>query len=331
MIQDKLIQYVSNRLDEPEAKEVRDWISESEENKKEFIRLKNAFALSGKRIKGLSVESDFQKLKRNMNFTGRNKTIKLFRELVKYAAVVVITLLIGYSASEFFSTETDNQISYNELIVPLGQISEFELSDGTHVWLNSGTRMKFPTEFNKEQREIFLEGEAYFKVASDKKHPFLVKSGKMITRVLGTEFNVSAYNDNSTIETTLIEGVVEVLDLEYQKKAQLETAQQFVFSKQDQKHSIRKVDIKPYEAWKKGELYFRDKTLAELKPKLERWYNVDIVFADERTKTHGFSGTVLKQLPFDQVLQFFQLMIPIDYRVEVKQGARNRVTIYSKE
>ena len=326
---DKLINYVAHRLNESESKEVRDWIHESEDNRKEFIRLKNVYTLSGKTIKGISVDSDFLKLKKKLNLSKETKTFSLINNMLKYAAIVIFTLLIGYSASRFISVDDRNELSYNELIVPLGQISEFILSDGTHVWLNSGTKFRFPTEFGDHKREIYLEGEAYFKVSKDKHHPFLVNSGQMVTRVLGTEFNVSAYKNSDEIETTLIEGSVEILNTKHKKIVRLEPEQQFVYSNSKQIHTVTQVDTKPFEAWKDGELVFRNKTLEEIKPKLERWYNVNIEFQDEISKNYRFSGTLLKQKPVDQILQVIQVFIPIDFQVQVNPGAKNDIQIYS--
>ena len=334
MTQDKLIKYITGNLSEEEAGSVRTWIGENQENKDEFIRLKNAYAFSGRTMKGLSVDSDYLQIKNRIREKQSGKVYSLLRTSLKYAAIVVFALLVGYSVSELrFSPEAsiNYEAKLNELIVPNGQISEFILNDGTHVWLNSGTKLRFPTDFGKKHRHIFLEGEGYFKVAKDKNRPFFVNSGKMVTKVLGTEFNVSAYKDNKTIETTLIEGSVEIQNSDHRKIALLKPEQQFVFSNNRKKYAIVEVDTKPYEAWKNGELYFRNKTLLEIKPKLERWYNVEIVFADEKSKTYAFSGTVLKQKPFDQILQTFQLTIPIDYKIKVKAGERNRITIYSIE
>ncbi len=331
MIKENLIKYITNNLNEADAAGVRELINTDSEYKKEFIRLKNIMAFSSSYFGNININSEFERISNKLKFRKQSKVRRIIYTGLKYAAVILFAVTIGYGTSELelFKTDESVELVMNEMIAPNGQISEFILSDGTHVWLNSGTTIKFPSCFSNKKRDIYLEGEAYFEVSENKKWPFFVHSGKMITKVLGTEFNISAYSDNQFLETTLINGSVEIQDHYFKKVVILKPGQQFVHSRDNKINKVRKVDTRPFEAWKDGELIFRNRSLDEIKVKLERWYNVDITFGDEKVKAFRFSGTILKDKPFDQVLQAIKLTLPIGYKIDVIPDAKNKILLYS--
>lgn len=328
----KLINYIVGNYSDSDAKEVRGWINSSEKNKQEFFRLKSIYAFSQAKSKRLNIDTEYKIIIKKLGIKKLHVfRIRIYRNVIRYAAIIVFALMVGYTASQlhFLNGVEDEKIALNEIIVPPGQISEFVLSDGTHAWLNSGTTIKFPSKFNQATREIFLEGEAYFKVTANKKKPFLVRSGTITTKVVGTEFNVSAYDENESIETTLIKGAVEILGYSDKKIVGLSPGQQFSYTKNTRKYTLNEVNTEPFEAWKEGELIFRDKSLKEVSLKLERWYNVEIYFGDDLVGNYKFSGTLLKEKPFDQILQAIKLTLPISYNIEIKHQEKNKITLYS--
>ena len=329
-MKEELINYITGDCSDSDAKRVRGWINFSEENKQEFFRLKSIYAFSKTTSKRLDVDAEYKSVFKNLGIR-KLHMLRIYRSTIRYAAIIVLALMVGYTASQlqFFNGGGNKQVALNEIIVPPGQISEFVLSDGTHAWLNSGTTIKFPSMFDQTNREIFLEGEAYFKVTSNKKKPFLVRSGDLTTKVVGTEFNVSAYAESQTIETTLIKGAVEILGYSDEKIVGLSPGQQFYYTKTTGRYTLNKIDTEPFEAWKEGVLIFRDQSLKEVSSKLERWYNIEISFGDNLVGDYKFSGTLLKEKPFDQILQAIKLTLPISYEIEVKHQEKNKITLYS--
>lgn len=331
MDQDQLIKYITGNLGEDEAKDVRSWINTEEANKNEFIRLKNIHAFASEGKHKLPIEDDFFQLNRIINQKTKS-TIQLnVRHYLKYAAILIAALLIGFSVSEVRFRLSSNQTAelFNEFYAPEGQISEFKLADGTRVWLNSGTRIKVPVSFNAKHRMVYMEGEAFFQVTKDPKHPFFVQSNELSIRVMGTSFNVSAYQTDVNSEVTLINGQVGIKERNGQRLAMLKPGQQLVYDKTTGKKLKRFVDTSPYEAWRDGEMIFRDCTLGKIAEKLERWYNVEIDFNSQEISQFKFTGTILKNKPLSQVLEAITLTSPIRFEIKVNSDQKNQVLLYS--
>lgn len=331
MEQDQLIKFITGNVEETEAKDVRTWINANEANKHEFIRLKNihAFASGGKHI--LQIEDDFLQLNRLINQETKPTKLAIFRRYLKYAAILIAALFIGFSASEIryiFPSFTESELT-NEFYAPEGQISEFKLSDGTRVWLNSGTRIKVPVSFNSKHRMLSMEGEAFFQVTKDPLHPFFVNTKELSVRVMGTSFNVSAYETEKNTEITLIEGTVGVKEINGERLAKLFPGQQLVYEKATGAKVKREVDIIPYEAWRDGKMIFKDRTLEFISERLERWYSVKIAFNDKNVSQLKFTGTILKNKPLSQILEIITLSAPIRFDIKVKPNEKNEVTLYS--
>lgn len=179
---------------------------------------------------------------------------------------------------KYLSQSNIKVLEYNELNIPYGQVFELELSDGTLVHLNSGTTIKYPINFIKgKNREVFINGEAYFDVVEDKAHPFLVHSEEVTVEVLGTEFNVSSYPENPEIQTVLVEGEVAMRNSETDEADMVLTpGTKGSWNKTTLSSRISEVDVNLYTSWIGGELVFRDTPFDEILTMLERRYNVSI-------------------------------------------------------
>lgn len=329
MDQDQLIKYVTGNLGEDEAKGVRSWIHAEEANKNEFIRLKNIHAFVSEGKQKLLPEDDFLELSKKIN---QKPNIQFnLRRTLKYAAILIASLFIGYSVSELRHLRLSNQTTelYNEFYAPEGQISEFKLSDGTRVWMNSGTRIKVPMNFDSKHRLVFMEGEAFFEVTKDPKNPFYLHTSELSVKVMGTSFNVSAYQSEENSEITLIEGKVGIKERYGQRLAMLLPGQQLVYNKNTGEKLKREVDTLPYEAWRDGKMIFKDRSLEYIAERLERWYNVEIEFKCQEISQLKFTGTILKNKPFSQVLEAITLTSPVRFEIKVNSDQKNRVILYS--
>jgi ferric-dicitrate binding protein FerR (iron transport regulator) len=189
---------------------------------------------------------------------------------------------------------------YTEFIVPTGQMSEIALSDGTHVWLNSETTLRYADSFGKESRKVELSGEAFFKVNRNE-IPFKVKIKGNEVEVLGTSFAAIAYPDEDFSRVTLVEGSVQINDNNGITLKQLAPNQQ-VNIPDDKNEEITTTEVNTtfYESLIKGEIRFDDELLSEVARRIERWYNVEIRFASTDMQAMRFTGTVLKEKPVDQ-------------------------------
>ena len=229
---------------------------------------------------------------------------------------------IEYKNGEiFYNTEIKTtEIVYNKLEVPRGGECIITLDDGTKVWVNAETKLKYPVSFAGEQREVILEGEAFFEVAKDKK-PFIVKTSFGDVRVLGTAFGINAYVDQPEGYTTLVRGKVSVTAGAGEPLV-IQPGEQVVSSK-DGKTRKQEVNVDEFVGWKDGIYVFRDKKLVDIMNILERWYNISVLFEDESLKSLLFTGNLKR---YDDINVFFDALSrtgDLKYRVE-----RNHVILY---
>lgn len=196
------------------------------------------------------------------------------------------------------------EVVYNELIVPVGGEYRLLLSDGTMVYMNSESRLKYPVRFVGDRRVVELEGEAYFDVARDEKCPFIVRTNLVNVDVLGTSFNVMAYKVDNRTEVTLVKGKVNVSCGEARKM--LEPNQQFVLNNENGECVVREVNVNTFIDWKNGILNFDALPLGELSEKLGRWYGVKFFFTNEKLKQLKFSGAVKKYNDIDYILSLIE-------------------------
>ncbi|WP_321281028.1 FecR domain-containing protein [Marinifilum fragile] len=201
------------------------------------------------------------------------------------------------------SNKANELISYNSLVVPRGGEFQLELEDGTKVWVNSETRLRYPTKFPNGERVVLLEGEAYFEVSKDKNRPFIVKTQGIDVRVLGTQFNISSYADDKAIQTTLVEGSVAVMDSKNPgTNLILDPGYQAVFSKGDRELENKKVNVDLYTSWKDGKFVFEQSSLYDIMNKVSRWYDVKVFYQNNAAGDINFTGTLKRYESLDRLL-----------------------------
>lgn len=224
--------------------------------------------------------------------------------------------VLDYSTEQLSAVESMKPI-YNQLIVPYGKKFEIILSDGSKVYLNSGTKLRYPVSFIAGQtRDVFLDGEAYFEVAKDKARPFTVITDQLNTRVYGTEFNVSSYKNENNTSTVLVEGSVGVYksnNADGSHPVMIEPGERALFGQED--IVVEDVQVEKYIAWKDGKLFFVNDRFDVIVRELERHFNVSIDNQNELLEAKRFTGTFDVE-SLDQVLEVFQLHSPFEYSKE---------------
>ena len=197
---------------------------------------------------------------------------------------------LNYSVAE--NIDNDVELVYNQLVIGTGEEYQLVLSDGTKVWLNSETQLKYPAQFASSIREVELKGEAYFEVAKNKEAPFIVKTPDMDIEVLGTKFNISAYSNDYSTKTTLLEGAVKVRAPEQNTtpKIILKPNEQAIFDKANNTFEVKVVDPQMYIGWVNGYFVFDEVQLDQIMVQLSRWYNIHVVFNDQNAMNSQFSG-----------------------------------------
>lgn len=229
---------------------------------------------------------------------------------IKMDANGVITYVINPNAD----TAKEDANSFNTLSTPTGGQYNIVLADGTKVFLNAVSSIKYPTQFNGDQRIVEFEGEAYFEVAKNKNKPFLVKSDKQTIEVLGTHFNVNAYNNESAVKTTLLEGSVAVSSKN--QKAILKPGQQSKVSESSTKIGVKEVDTEAAIAWKNGRFKFDNADLKSVMKQLERWYGIKVEYRGDVSDVR-FNGGTFRNKNLSEVLKVLELS-NIKFKVEGK-------------
>lgn len=249
-------------------------------------------------------------------------------QFAKYAAILIFAYYLGFQTNSFY--QWNGKMQYTDIEVLNGQMGHIFLCDGTEVWLNSGSHFKYPTQFNQKERDVYLDGEAYFHVTSNKKLPFKVKTNDMEVEVLGTSFNVSAYQDDIEQSVVLVEGNVQINKTSGEKIANLLPGQIAYKHENCSNLKIKKVSTNLYTTWKDGKVVFEAERLEEIAKKLERWYNVTINFENEKLKDYEFSGTILRNKPIDQVIMAFEMLAPLKFKYTIMASEKNQITIQKK-
>ena len=368
---------IQGKLSEAEKEKLNSWIASSAENKATYEKAINPAEQLAKlkNYQAYDVDKAWKNL-RNKN----GKIVYLQTKLVRYAAAVLIPLLI--STSVFFvlknrqpeislatideqikpgtekatlilsdGAEVDltaeinenkikkdgvkidrekkklfynqkekttveiTKLAYNQLRVPLGGTYTLTLADRTQVWLNAGSSLKYPVEFTEDTRQVYLSGEAFFDVTKTGK-TFIVNAEDAAIRVLGTQFNVTAYADETKLTTTLVEGKVQIEGDSISKPEILTPDMQAVITKHANHVETRKVNTGEFTSWKDGKLEFRNQDLEQVMKRLSRWYNFEYEFENQQAKAFHFSARINNTEQISTILEMLELTTQVKFEIK---------------
>ncbi len=268
------------------------------------------------RLRGVSGNRSWKRVSDHL----KRKKVSLFMSMARYAAVIVAAFLTGNLIHGQWNSGTE-VAQFAEVYVPPGQMSEISLYDGTHVWLNSGTTIRYAKAFGEKSRNVILDGEAFFKVKHNKL-PFRVKLKSSEIEVTGTSFNVVSYKEGDDSQITLVEGSVRVNTLSGKEITKINPSQQVTIPDNLQGVKIRTVNTSFFYSWTEGKIVFMEERLSDVARSLERWYNVEIRFEGLGAGDLRFSGTILKSKPIDQIIKAFQLLLPV--KIDYQQNLGNK-------
>jgi transmembrane sensor len=207
-----------------------------------------------------------------------------------------------YSAS--VNSGTSESLNYNTIQIPKGQQYQINLPDGTKVWLNAASTLRYPTRFAGSERRVELSGEAYFEVAKNKAMPFHVNSGKQDVEVLGTHFNVNSYTDEKVVETTLLEGSVKVTD-QFSHSAQVISPGQQASLLPNHSITVKEANVSKAVAWKNGDFSFRNDDLPYIMRQISRWYDIEVVYQGNIPPSK-FAGQASRKITLSQMMDIIR-------------------------
>ncbi|WP_321308868.1 FecR domain-containing protein [Marinifilum fragile] len=275
---------------------------------------------------GYWIYSDMQTLKENHLLPGSSMAYLEIDNQEKIELTGKDTLLLFKESKAeldsgrivYSSSEAQNQkVEYHRINVPRNGEFFVVLSDGTKVWINSGSQLGFHSKFTGKQRIVHLEGEAYFEVSKNPEQPFVVRTNNMDVRVLGTHFNVKAYEDDEFTYATLNEGKVQVFKDEINEV--LQPDEQLVLNNNTKAFKKQVVDASIYSAWVKGKMMFKDERLEDIMNSLSRWYDVSVFYQNEELKDRRFSISTNRYGDIQTLLNQMELTNRI--RFEINKNA----------
>ncbi|MDR1379979.1 MAG: FecR domain-containing protein [Tannerella sp.] len=323
-MQDHLIdKYFNKTLSFGEKQELFARMETDEALRKAFISLQNLHALSFFLPDGTIRPDMAGKLKQFKRKVRRRRLIRSLRHAAGYAAAIILTATITWAILKAALTDDGQPVMYTEFSVPAGQHASVKLHDGTAVWLNARTTLRYPNVFTEGERRVELDGEAFFDVAQRPGQPFVVSAGKSNIRATGTQFNVFAYRLGSEFHVSLIEGVIEVSDADRPDNILRLLPNECAELQNDRfvKKTFRNTD---FLLWRDGIYAFDNVPFTEIIKKLELYYDITIHVNNRKPDAYKFNGKFRQR---DGVVSVLRKLQMIHYFSFSKDDENNIITI----
>lgn len=309
-----ITKFLSGDANEQEKETLNAWRRESPENENLFHEYREAWEII---TSTESVLPDKELIwDRIVSKIQGTKVVKMHSRsfLIRTAGIAAtIALIIGFSFSFFFSSTTSLPVNGFTVKTQSGQRSEVILPDGTHVWLNSKSTVHYGFDVANKERIVYLEGEGYFDVETDKCHPFKVQTKDILVECLGTEFNVKAYDDDDFVSVTLKEGSVRVNSSEMTALLSPDTYLTYDKHTHNMTHAL--VEADNYTLWRKGEIRYNNEKFADIVKDLSRTFHVNIILESEQLKDKRFTGYIGNS-SLKNILDILTIASTMEYRID---------------
>lgn len=344
-IQILFVDYITKSISYSDSVTLQQWIESDPKHSEAFQQFKTSWLAGAKKdnlnIDSLSLWNTIEKDLVQTPSQSKQITRKRILTLIKLAATWLILISVGFQLSKWLNSEPINKdVRVSEYNVPKGSKSQIKLPDGTVVWLNAGSSLKYDNNFDLKERNIYLTGEAYFSVATNKKKPFQVHTTDLVVRAFGTKFNVKAYPDEKIITTTLEEGKIDIMvnnkkDGKSGDPILLKPNEKVVYFREGMvekpvhetvaSHKVQIISSKIkleeninttlYTSWKNSQWVIEGQTLKCLVPILERKYNMIFKFDNEELMHYKFTG-IIQNETVEQILKLLTYTAPLNYTIK---------------
>jgi len=313
---EKLTAYLNGALTIEESNELKASFNQSDEGRKELEHLEIIWGLADRLKQMEKIDKQHAKRKIDDRTESLGKSEKIFiRAFQKVAAILILPILL-FSSYLYFGKATEGTTE-QEFFATYGTRTTLVLPDGSKVWLNSGSTLRYERDFNRKNRTVFLTGEAFFEVTPNKSRPFDVVTGQFTVRAVGTAFNVFSY-ENNEFEASLEEGITQI----YQSVpngpdkqiVNMKPGQRAVFDEKQAKFILSEGDVSRFSTWREGRLTFKNAPMNEVVMKLERWFNVDIELKDPGLQQYRYTA-VFEHETISQAMEMLRFSAPVEYKV----------------
>lgn len=327
MSQHDYIKILSGLASEEEQKQFYTLLEndpEVNEEYSELLKLWNLSRLDTIKISDTRKKELFKDFWHKANHRTRPHVIRKLFPVLRYAALIILAMAAGYLVSTLQTHRTEEPFS-TEFASSSGSISSTTLEDGSYIWLNANTRLSV----EQERKSIYakLEGEAYFNVPHNPDREFIVEMGLIRVLDLGTEFNISAYPDQHISKVTLLEGDLDIIDLNGRLIRNLNPGETFSFDKTNNTYSVQKIDLSLITGWMDGKFVFIDRTLAEICEELEKWYGITIIIENQSMRDVKYTSVMKRTTTVKSVLEMMELTTRITYTIEEKKEGKDVIRL----
>lgn len=311
---DLIIGHIQGRLDEKKTDRFYRWVNKNSSNRKLYFETKAIYESYIPVLTADQTEKSWERLLHKREKAIPRKSL-FWKKALSYAAVALIAMMVSTVSLLFLKEETEpNTACY---VGGDGLIADMViLPDGTHVSLGSKSTFTYDTDYGKEKRVVYLEGEAFFDVAKQKDKPFIVKVKGQDIEALGTKFNVTGYPADSLLTTTLLEGSVRLTTDLLHEAVVLKPDQQLVYNRNKNNLVVNDVDASRVMSWTTGYYYFQEQMLKAILSRMSNIYGVQFFVKSERLNNKVFTGTFYRGQSIRDILEIIKLSIPIKYKIE---------------
>lgn len=297
------------------AKEIREWLDDSNENRTVYHDLLNVWQVTGSFPERFSPNRPKAWQNVQQHIHSQKRQYFLYSRIAQIAAAIIVVFLSIWSGTKL--DHLNQKPQYTEVFSPAGQKTRIILPDSSIVLLNGNSKIRYSQNYNEDNRKIELVGEGYFDVRKDISRQFIVNTSELDVKVFGTSFNVKAYEDDQTLEVGLKNGKIGI-DRDGKKIVQLTPGQMASFDKKEQKLDVVKMDIDLVSAWTREEMVFEEDSLEEIVKYMERWYGVNIQVAPELLDGELLTFKV-KTESLNELLNLISILKPIKYHIDGKK------------
>lgn len=322
-----ITKYFNKEITTEEKAELFSLMQTDKELHKEFVSMQNLSALSaslpaeGDEMKAVGKLLQFKQAHKNE----KKKFVHLTRHFVGYAAAICLAVLSTWTIMNYQRDNAiEEQLAFEEFSTPPGQRAQVKLHDGTVVWLNARSRLRYPNRFSGAERKVELDGEAFFEVFRNEETPFVVSTEKLDIKVLGTKFNVFAYKGKNEFTTALIEGSVKLYQSDNESVAMYMSPNDYAELK-DGRLVKSKISSTDFLLWKEGIYAFDDIPFGEIIKKLELYYDITIEIRNKKLNNYKFSGKFRQRDGVESALRTMQKIYYFSYH---KDEELNKITIH---
>ena len=304
----QLLQYFSGKLTVDEQLEFLQQVEKDKSLKKDFIKLQNMFGVSQLLPKeGDEKEGEKHLEAFNLKLKKRGQK-RIFKQIIRYASIAAVLFASTFFIRLYLNDRPLDQ-SMNTLYVPAGQRAQITLQDGTEVWLNAQSTLRYPARFSGNKRKVEVEGEAYFIVVANKKKPFIVSAKQLHIEVIGTEFNVDSYPNTDYVRTALVKGSLSIHKTDDKANSVILKPNEQLPLK-DNRMSMANISNPDHLLWKNGVYSFNNERLIDILKKLECYYDITINVEDQEMFASKYTGKFRQSDGVDEILTVLQKIQP---------------------